>query len=452
MKRKILLLTIGCVITVMALAAIQGYFILNTYKLTEKEVKDEIHKQLLEFEDTPAFDALNNSWMAKTNRFSKEYIGDRVKKEDYIRLISKSTDSLTRALSNLMKNEKFSSQYKAHYTNYITSVVIEAEETNDTIFKGRMRLFGDVNTGSEEIALSTGKWHSRSAEHEKDDVLDTESNTEYSFEIRTERYYSIDNWERLILGRMAGLFVFSVLLLAFVVILFYLSLRNLITQKKISDIKTDFVDNITHEFKTPIATMDIAIKTFERGDITREQLSTAIAIIKRQNTRLQSLFSQVKDASLSSFAIAPEKFTHISVEDIKEIIHDFKTAHPKLSIELNAPQDMVFNMGKSHFYTILINVLDNAIKYGANSIAIAFMTNERDTTISIQDDGPGIPVNERKAVFEKFYRVEKGNIHNTKGLGLGLFYVSQVVKAYGGDIRVEDNAGNGAHFTIILPS
>jgi two-component system phosphate regulon sensor histidine kinase PhoR len=452
MKRKILLLTIGCVLTVLALAAIQGYFIFNTYKLTEKEVKDEIHKQLLEFEDTPAFDALNNSWMAKTNLFGKEYIGDKVKKKDYIRLISRSTDSLTRALSNLMKNEKFSNQYKAHYTNYITSVVIDAEGTNDTIFKGRMRLFGDVNTGSEEIALSTGKWHSRSAEHEKDDVLDTESKTEYSFEIKTERYYSINNWERLILGRMAGLFVFSVLLLAFVVILFYLSLRNLITQKKISDIKTDFVDNITHEFKTPIATMDIAIKTFERGDITREQLSTAIAIIKRQNTRLQSLFSQIKDASLSSFAIAPEKFAHISVEDIKEIIHDFKTAHPKLSIELNAPQDIVFNMGKSHFYTILINVLDNAIKYGANSIAIAFMTNERDTTISIQDDGPGIPVNERKAVFEKFYRVEKGNIHNTKGLGLGLFYVSQVVKAYAGEIRVEDNAGNGAYFIIILPS
>jgi two-component system phosphate regulon sensor histidine kinase PhoR len=193
--------------------------------------------------------------------------------------------------------------------------------------------------------------------------------------------------------------------------------------------------------------MDIAIKTFERSEITREQLSSAIAIIKRQNTRLQSLFGQVKDASLSSFAIAPEKFTHISVEDIKEIIHDFKTAHPKLSIELNAPQHMVFNMGKSHFYTILINVLDNAIKYGANSIAIAFMTNERDTTISIQDDGPGIPVNERK-----FYRVEKGNIHNTKGLGLGLFYVSHVVKAYAGEIRVEDNAGNGAHFIIVLPS
>jgi two-component system phosphate regulon sensor histidine kinase PhoR len=452
MKRKIILLTVGCIITVAALAAIQGYFIYNTYKLKEKEVKDEIHKQLLELEDTSVFDTINSNWMAKTGSFSKDYIAKKVKKVDYVKFISKNSDTLSQAIFKLLKERKITDKYKARYTNYITSVVVEGDGGRDTLFRGKLFLFGDSIKGKNKIMSSQGKWQSRSSERKEDDIFETDTIRDYKFEVKTETYYSIDNWEKLVLGRMAGLFVFSILLLAFVVILFYLSLRNLITQKKISDIKTDFVDNITHEFKTPIATMDIAIKTFERNDISKEQVESSVAIIKRQNLRLQSLFNQVKDASLSSSAIQINTSVICTAKDVAEIISDFKVAHPGISISLNAPNYIVLYIESSHLYTLLVNLLDNSVKFGANVVDVSVADHETNTILSVQDNGPGIPVKEQKAIFDKFYRIQKGNVHSTKGLGLGLFYVSQIVNTYNGTITVENLKGEtGALFTLSIP-
>lgn len=449
MKRKILLLTIGCIFTVAALAAIQGYFIYNTYKLKEKEVRADIHKQLLELEDTKAFETIADDWMDKTRKFSKSYMAHKVKKTDYLKIISKSTDSLSRAIFKLLKERGITSQYKAHYSNYITSVVLETKDKTDTLYKGKLLLFGDDTKGRNEMISSQGSWKSQSSEQEEGNTLKTSK--DFSFEVKIERYYNIDNWERLILGRMAGLFVFSVLLVAFVVILFYISLRNLITQKKISDIKTDFVNNITHEFKTPIATMEIAIKTFEKEGITEDQFKNSVAVIKRQNIRLQSLFGQVKDASLSSSSILKDSTSLNTYESISEIVNDFKIASPTADISLIAQSDITLQMASSHLTTILVNLLDNAVKYGADTIVVTVFNNLSNTTLLVQDNGSGIPEKEKTAIFDKFYRVQKGNIHNTKGLGLGLYYVSQIVYAYNGTISVSGTTDKGTLFTIILP-
>lgn len=449
MKRKILLLTIGCIFTVAALAAIQGYFIYNTYKLKEKEVRADIHKQLLELEDTKAFETIADDWMDKTRKFSKSYMAHKVKKTDYLKIISKSTDSLSRAIFKLLKERGITSQYKAHYSNYITSVVLETKDKTDTLYKGKLLLFGDDTKGRNEMISSQGSWKSQSSEQEEGNTLKTSK--DFSFEVKIERYYNIDNWERLILGRMAGLFVFSVLLVAFVVILFYISLRNLITQKKISDIKTDFVNNITHEFKTPIATMEIAIKTFEKEGITEDQFKNSVAVIKRQNIRLQSLFGQVKDASLSSSSILKDSTSLSTYESISEIVNDFKIASPTADISLIAQSDITLQIASSHLTTILVNLLDNAVKYGADTIVVTVFNNLSNTTLLVQDNGSGIPEKEKTAIFDKFYRVQKGNIHNTKGLGLGLYYVSQIVYAYNGTISVSGTTDKGTLFTIILP-
>jgi len=452
MKRKILLLTVACIITVAALAAIQGYFIYNTYKLKEKEVKDEIHEQLLELEDTSVFDTINSNWMAKTGSFSRDYIAGKVKKSEYKNFISENSDTLSHAIIKLLKERKITDKYNARYTNYITSVVVEGDRGRDTLFRGKLFLFGDSVKGNNEIMSSQGKWQSRSSERKEDDTFKTDTIRDYKFEVKTETYYSIDNWEKLVLSRMAGLFVFSILLLAFVVVLFYLSLRNLIIQKKISDIKTDFVDNITHEFKTPIATMDIAMKTFERNDISQNQMESSVAIIKRQNLRLQLLFNQVKDASLSSSAIQINSSAISTGQDVAEIISDFKIAHPGTSISLNTTNDTVLQLETSHLYTLLVNLLDNAVKFGADVIVISIVNQETNTVLSVQDNGPGIPAKEQKAIFDKFYRVQKGNVHSTKGLGLGLFYVSQIVNAYKGTITAENLKGEtGALFTFSIP-
>ena len=451
MKSKILLLTAACIVTVAALAAIQGYFIYNTYKLKEKEVRDEIDKHLLELADTAVFDTINNNWMAKTGSFSRDYIAKKVRKAAYANFISKNSDSLSTVVLQLLKERNITDNYKLRYRNYITSVVVEGDSGRDTLFSGKMFLFGDSVKGKNETMSSQGKWRSRSAEFKEDESFKADTTRVYNFEVKTATYYSIDNWEKLVLSRMAGLFTFSILLLAFVVILFYLSLRNLITQKKISDIKTDFVNNITHEFKTPIATMDIAIRTFERHGISQEQAENSIAVIKRQNVRLQSLFNQVKDASLSLTAIHVNASAVSTGKDVAEIISDFEVAHSGTSISLNMPDDIVLRLQTIHLHTLLVNLLDNAVKFGANVIMVSIADLATDTILSVQDNGPGIAVKERKAIFDKFYRIQKGDIHATKGLGLGLFYVSQIVKVYNGFINTENIDGGGALFTISIP-
>lgn len=254
------------------------------------------------------------------------------------------------------------------------------------------------------------------------------------------------------MGKMSGLLIFSIILMAFVVYLYYLSLKNLISQKRIADIKTDFVNNITHEFQTPLATMDIAIKTLQRKN---EQMNEAhyhntLAMIERQNERLQKLFRQVTEASVTP--IVNKNLLNVSCDSIKEMIDDFKLSKPDVSIECSSPEETItVSMDPFHLNTILLNLLDNAVKYGADVILIELKVNQGKFILLVKDNGKGIPFKEQASIFDKFYKVEKGNIHNAKGLGLGLFYCRQLVETYNGSIKVESEEGKGSQFIISIP-
>ncbi|MCV9933758.1 HAMP domain-containing histidine kinase [Flavobacterium sp. LS1R47] len=443
MKRKIILLITGCILTVVALTCIQGYFICNTYELKKKEVKDVIRKQLLAFEDDPEFIAIEDACMEKSRDFVKTHKGKKFSKEDYFNYIKKNRDSLSAALSSIM-DKKVNFKHKIGYSIAITAIFDNEGIKKDTVYIGKLLVLSNNIKSQEEFSLATGIWQTKisSSSEEDRDV--------YNIEIRSERNYSFDSLQKIILQEMIGLLVFSVLLITFVIILFYLSIRNLITQKKIADIKTDFINNITHEFNTPLAAMDIAVKTFELDTITEEQHKNTIAIIKRQNQRLQSIFSQVAGASLSSQEIAIDN-NIASRKEIEEIIADFRLSYPNITISYSIDTATQISMKQFHLNTILINLLDNAVKYGADDIKLTCEQSEVFTTLSIEDNGRGIPENEQKNIFEKFYRIEKDNIHNTKGLGLGLFYVKQIVETYKGTISVKSIEKKGTLLLISIP-
>jgi two-component system phosphate regulon sensor histidine kinase PhoR len=270
----------------------------------------------------------------------------------------------------------------------------------------------------------------------------------------TERAYSIANWEREVMLKMSGLLIFSVLLLVFVVALFYITIKNLIRQRRIADIKTDFINNITHEFHTPLAALDIAVKTLQRkeAELSPENYANTLSIIDRQNQRMQKLFAQVKEASLQpDTEIAGQLLTF---DDVVEAVNDFRLSHPDVIIHCRAQQEdnPLLKMDKFHMNTVLHNLLDNAVKYGATQVEVRLSGSGASSVITVKDNGPGIPDKEQKAVFEKFYRAQKGDIHNTKGLGLGLFYVKNLIDAYKGVITLNSSEGHGAEFIITLPA
>ncbi len=450
MKKKITYLTAGCMFTVLALACIQGYFIYNTYQLRAKEANSAITQKLLDLETEGTLDSISNAWMKSTNRFIKKYANGEVSKQDYITLIRKTSDTLSPLISDYIATKNFFEKYDVKYTNYIISatVIYPDKRPNDTLYSGKIKLVGNNYEGTDEKMASQSRWRGNSNNSQT-----VRSPEDVDFEIVTQRYYSIINWQREVLVQLSGLLLFSVALLVFVVVLFYISIKSLIRQRRIADVKTDFINNITHEFQTPLAALDIAVSTLrmKQDDLTAESYDNTLSIIERQNRRMQKLFSQVKEASLSDDIVTvPE--TPLNFASVAEIVNDFRLSHPEVVIHcVEVQPGFNVKIDKFHLSSILINLLDNACKYGAAQVEINLDFEGNNSVISVKDNGPGIPLKEHKAIFEKFYRIQKGNVHTTKGLGLGLYYVCSLVKAYKGDVTVKSTEGNGAEFIITLP-
>jgi signal transduction histidine kinase len=253
---------------------------------------------------------------------------------------------------------------------------------------------------------------------------------------------------------MTALLFFAFASIITLISIFVVTLKSLIKQKKINDIKTDFINNITHELKTPLTTLSVSTKILERKEVRENEVvyNQLIQTINRQNERLQSLIDQVMSNSLGFEDIELNKEKIKANLFLQTIIDDFKTTHPTIDIQIDFYKETMLTLDKFHLTTALINVLENAAKYGAKTISISTTLESNTYKISVQDNGIGIEKNKQSLLFDKFYRVEQGNIHNTKGLGLGLYYVDQIIKAHQGSVKLVSDLGKGAQFILSIPS
>ncbi|MNQ72131.1 Alkaline phosphatase synthesis sensor protein PhoR [compost metagenome] len=281
----------------------------------------------------------------------------------------------------------------------------------------------------------------------------TFENQDYKLLTEDSMYVSVIDWEMIILKRMTFILILSLLSILTLITLFVIAIKALIKQKKVSDVKTDFINNITHELKTPLATLGISTKILEQKNIREndENFNAIVNTISRQNNRLQNLIDQVMANSLAENEIELQK-EKIETEDfLLSIVNDFKITFPKINLKTDfQTQKTILVLDKFHLTTAFLNVLENAVKYGSTTITIKTRIIEKQFSISIEDDGIGIEKNKQSLLFDKFYRVQQGNLHNTKGLGLGLYYVDQIVKAHQGSVKVVSDLGKGTEFTILL--
>ncbi len=244
-----------------------------------------------------------------------------------------------------------------------------------------------------------------------------------------------------------------------IIVTFSLTIYFILKQKKVSEIKTDFINNMTHEFKTPIATISLATDSIENPKIIKnqEQVQFYTGIIKEENRRMNA---QVENILQMSLIDKKELELNIKTFNIHQLIEKALQNMNLLIVrnngiiqsELSASHQNAL-VDEIHFINVINNLVDNAIKYseGEPNISIHTENHESELKISILDEGVGMSPDKLKKIFDKFYRVQTGNIHNIKGFGLGLSYVKAVLDSFKGNIEVQSELGKGSTFTIVLP-
>ena len=241
-----------------------------------------------------------------------------------------------------------------------------------------------------------------------------------------------------------------------VIVFFAYTLFVILKQKRLSEIQKDFINNMTHEFKTPLSTIAISTAVLKDPNIIKapERLLNYATIIENENQRLKQQVERVLQmARLEKEDIGLKKET----VDVHELIQDAVkinaiNSKATITLDLQATRSQLA-ADKLHLTNVFFNLLDNAIKYNTNAPEIVVRSQNVNGSIQIevQDNGIGIKPEDQRKIFFRFYRVPTGNLHDVKGFGLGLSYVKLIVEGHKGKITVSSEPGNGSCFSIVLP-
>jgi two-component system phosphate regulon sensor histidine kinase PhoR len=253
----------------------------------------------------------------------------------------------------------------------------------------------------------------------------------------------------------------AVLFTLIIIAAFYLTVRTMLRQKKLGEIKNDFINNMTHEFKTPIATISLAVDAMKNEKVLqdRDRISYFNTIIKEENQRMNRQVETILRASQLEKQEVELNLRPVHVHEIIKTVADnfalqLQQKSGRAELLLNAENDLI-NADEVHLSNLVNNLIDNAIKYSKENmpvfVKICTKSNGKMLTIKVEDNGIGMNKETVKRAFERFYRAHTGNIHNVKGFGLGLSYVKTMVEAHRGEIKVESTLGKGSVFTIELP-
>ena len=295
-----------------------------------------------------------------------------------------------------------------------------------------------------------------------------EKSTSYSVKFLNDDFFNekriftlyILKLERSITKSFSHVFIISMILILIILGTFIYSIKIIQNQKKNTRIRTDFINNMTHELKTPIATIGLASEALTDKNIKLDSSSQNkfLNTIKSENERLGKLVENVLENSVSIKANPKLKLEVFNIEDvvqraIKSIQISYNAKNGKIKTDFLA-QNKIVEADKLHLTNVINNLLDNSLKYSTKSPLVVISTRDviGGIIIRIKDNGIGIAKDNHKKIFEKLFRVPTGDIHNVKGFGLGLSYVKSIIDLHKGKIMVESKLGDGSTFTINLKS
>ena len=314
----------------------------------------------------------------------------------------------------------------------------------------------------------TPELHSRSFQQE---IQDTVHNKAAFYPLQAPDDYSggllpdellvvvVPDTNNIVLGEMRVMIFGAILFTLIIISAFYVTVSALLRQKKLSEIKNDFINNMTHEFKTPLATISLAVDALRNEKVVQDRQKSEYftGIIKEENRRMNKQVETILQASLldrqeQQLNLKP-LHAHTIIQEAMENFHlQLEGKGGRAELQLNAKNDLL-EADEVHFMNIITNLIDNAVKYSKENLVIKITTHSttKSFIIRIEDNGIGMSKETQRRIFEKFYRAHTGNLHNVKGFGLGLSYVKTIVEAHQGKIKVDSMVGKGTTFTLELP-
>lgn len=329
--------------------------------------------------------------------------------------------------------------------------------------------YGLFSTESKEFFMINGNYVpviDNTAEASNIETFKSLDNTKYRVQLFTTEFENpgylaifFKNKTGFLWSSVIPWLVGSVLFTGLILFCFSYVLYVVFRQKKVSEMKNDFINNMTHEFKTPIATISLASDSINSNKIisSPDKIKRFVNIIKQENTRMLSQVEKVLQMAQIEKQDFELKMSDFNFEDlIKQVIE-----HTKLKVRAREGSittdfnftNPVIHADKTHISNIIHNLLDNANKYSSEPPVIHVKANDTDQGVyfSIQDQGIGMTKDSIKYIFDKFYRVHTGNLHDVKGFGLGLSYVKVMVEAHRGQVTVDSNIGKGSTFDVFIP-
>ncbi|MBW1655890.1 sensor histidine kinase [Flavobacterium quisquiliarum] len=388
----------------------------------------------------------NSNSIIDQNSLNQSVIPDiRIEKSGTLEMLSKMqrdiavkdfTDVLP--IEERVKKEKLQSLLKKELAEYGVKTKFE---------------FGVLNNGVPTKIRSDGFHYDKNASYQVPVFTDNEGNSKY------ELYITFPNKKKFLLSELLSITILSIVFTLIIIVAYTSALNQLLRQKHISEIKTDFINNMTHEFKTPIATINLALDAIRSPKVIedKEKVYRYLQMIRDENKRMHAQVENVLRISKLEkreldITKEPTVVTDIIDDAIEHVNLILEDRQGTVERHYDAARTTVL-INEVHFTNVLVNILENAIKYSPDTPKIeVFTENVKDMIlIKVRDHGLGMSKIAQKRVFEKFYREHTGDLHNVKGHGLGLAYVKRIVEDHNGQVYVESEKGKGSTFIIKIP-
>ncbi|MFT5230174.1 MAG: two-component system phosphate regulon sensor histidine kinase PhoR [Patiriisocius sp.] len=503
-KKLFIILLIFMSLSLIGITFVQGYWIKNAYYTTEEQYITNIRNSLIDTAKKIQLKELEKYYTAYNSIINDSETGGSIPMSELMYAIKKDNGTEELIFSNAVIEEDFklsadlmSIDRDSFRFNSLSKNKEEDVAQGEDTFR---RLKGYERIQFEKvfklIATET-PLHRRVSVHEIQTILDHELNKrgvqpvyEFSvfnndlatkvgtedFILKPETTYSVSlfvddklqtkyqlfvnliNQESVVLNSILGMAILSLMFTGVIIWAFYSAVKQIFQQRQISRIKTDFINNMTHEFKTPIATINLALDALKNPKVkdNKEFLDRYLGMIREENKRMHAQVENVLRISKldkNELDLAKErvKLHDVIVDAISHVQLIVEDREGYINTHLGAFKSSVL-ANNSHLTNVVVNILDNAIKYSENSPKIDVYTeNVKDfVVLKIRDQGSGMTKSVSKKIFEKFYREATGDVHNVKGHGLGLSYVKQILDDHDAEILVESELNKGTTFIIKL--